>query len=790
MAQVIETVFSIRTEESIANLNEVVGALGRTEAAGKKAAKGVSDEMGKIPKATKKAASGFNGLSNSINQVSRELPAFAFSAQTGFLAISNNIPILIDEITALRKANAALTASGKESVSVFKQVVSSLFSWQTALSIGISLSVLYAKEIGNFFKELFKGKEAFNAAKISLEALNKAYNSEQLKSGVQSLFEMRVNLGAARQGYIDKKATLEEYNKTYGVTFGIAKSIGEAEKDLINGTPAYISALVQRGAAQELINQASADLLARDKAIRDRIAVQAKLDKANADARKSQSTGTILGGGTVGTSSQQGGGLAIILELERKKKALGQEIIDFDNAQKKKLELAQAYADRAAKFLKLGLDDAGKPDEDKNKAKTAEELLQESLDAELNAAKATYVKILETKVRTDEEKEKADLDYLDAQIAIYEKFVKVDKKYLDDLLDLRKQKAEEQIKISQAALEKEYKADKQFMEDTFDAELNNITEKYTAIRGGREKTRLESLKIDLLEIQDKIAFYDSKKEADKKYSDKLIESKKAEEKILTAIANEGDKEREALNRKTQKEIQDATLQLASSTFNALFQRDRENANMRTDAELYEIEKLKENKLISEEEFQKRKSAILNKNAETQRQIDLAQITINTSIAIMKALAQGSPVLAALALIEGGIQYAIASSQPLPKFAKGTDRVKGGIAGQDSVHALLMPNEAVIPAKANMERQGLAKAWIGGDLDKHLAMNYINPAINEVNRKWETSLKLNQQSTFIRNDNFSDRKIVGELIKSNRINKYIANSLNDKSVKSKHRRLWN
>jgi hypothetical protein len=332
------------------------------------------------------------------------------------------------------------------------------------------------------------------------------------------------------------------------------------------------------------------------------------------------------------------------------------------------------------------------------------------------------------------------------------------------------------------------------MEDTFDAELNNITEKYTAIRGGREKSRLESLKIDLLEIQDKIAFYDSKKEADKKYSDKLIDSKKQEEKILTAIANEGEKEREALQKKTQKEIQDATIQFATSTFNALFQRDRENANMRTNAELDEIEKLKENKLISEEEYEKRKSAFLNKNAETQRQIDLAQIKINTAIAIMKTFSQlGWPagiVPAALALVEGGIQYAMASSQPLPKYAKGTDRVQGGIAGQDSVHALLMPNEAVIPAKANMERQGLAKAWISGDLDKHLAMNYINPAINEVNRKWETSLKLNQQSTFIRNDNFSDRKIVGELIKSNRINRSIANSLNDKSVKSKHRRLWN
>jgi len=283
MAQVIETVFSIRTEESVANLNEVVGALGKTEAAGKKAAKGVSDEMDKIPAKTKKAASGFNGLANSINQVSRELPAFAFSAQTGFLAVSNNIPILIDEITALRNANALLAAQGKATIPVWQSVAKSLFSWQTALSVGISLMVLYSKEIGNFVTSLFKGEQEMNAAKISLNALNKSFDSQEVKSGVEELLKMRINLADARKGYIDKEATLKEYNKTYGVTFGIAKSINEAEKDLINGTPAYIQALTQRAAAQQLINEAAADLLKRDKLIEEKRIVLTKIDKARLD---------------------------------------------------------------------------------------------------------------------------------------------------------------------------------------------------------------------------------------------------------------------------------------------------------------------------------------------------------------------------------------------------------------------------------------------------------------------------------------------------------------------------
>ena len=776
MAHVIESVFSIRTEKSIANLNEVVGSLGRTEQAAKRTAKSVSDEVAKIPAATKRAASGFNGLSNSINQVSRELPAFAFSAQTGFLAISNNIPILIDEITNLRKANALLVAEGKASIPIWKLVAGALFSWQTALSVGISLSVLYGKELGAFFKELFKGKEAFNLAKINLEALNKAYDSPELKSGVQSLYEMRINLASANAGFINKKATLEEYNKTFGITFGIAKSVDEAEKNLINGTPAYINALIQRAAATELINQAAADIVKRDKAYKDSQELKEKIlqqtlrdeellvDEEDAFAKH---------------------------RLQNQKGILDREVIALDNSQKKKLELAQGYADKAAKFLKLGIDDSGKPDDDKKKAKTAEQLLQERLDAELNLAQANYVKILETKVSTDKQKEQADLDYLDVQIAILQRYSDINKKYTDEMLSLRQSRAEKEIKINQDALEKENKDYFKFVKDGIDNETNQITEKYTAIRGGREKTRLESLKIDLLETQEKISHYDRIKEVDQKYSDGLIDLKKKEEKIKTDIANEGSEEREKLD----KEIQQAALTLTQSISDKVFQRQRDNANATTDAELANLEVLKEKKLISEDEFAKRKADIMNRNAETQRKADLAQIQVNTALSIIKTFAQlGFPagiVPAALAAAEGLVQYAFASSQPLPKFyAKGTDRVTGGIAGRDSVSAMLMPNEAVIPAKANMERQGLAKAWIGGDLDRHLAMNYINPAINEVNRKWETSLKLNQQSTFIRNDNFSDKKIVGELVKSNRLNRVLISSLSDNKSSKRNRRSWN
>ena len=78
-------------------------------------------------------ASGFNGLQNSINQITREFPAFTFSAQTGFLALSNNIPILVDEINNIKQKNNELLAQGKPITGMATQITRSILSWGTAI---------------------------------------------------------------------------------------------------------------------------------------------------------------------------------------------------------------------------------------------------------------------------------------------------------------------------------------------------------------------------------------------------------------------------------------------------------------------------------------------------------------------------------------------------------------------------------------------------------------------------------------------------------------------------------
>lgn len=110
-------------------------------------------------------ASAWNGLGNSVQQVARELPSLAVSANAFFLAISNNFPILVDEIAKARKEYAAFKAelkAGNKDVKavapVWQQLAKSIISWQTALVVGITLLSVYGKEVINWGKELVKGK--------------------------------------------------------------------------------------------------------------------------------------------------------------------------------------------------------------------------------------------------------------------------------------------------------------------------------------------------------------------------------------------------------------------------------------------------------------------------------------------------------------------------------------------------------------------------------------------------------------------------------------------------------
>lgn len=141
-------------------------------------------------------ASGWNGLNVQVQQLARELPSLAVSMNTFFLAISNNLPMLIDEIKLAKDRLAELKAEGKEGTPVWKQLTKSLLSWQTALVVGITLLSSYGSEIADWVKELFKAKENIDILKESLKAYNETI-LEGRKAAQDQLTELQLLYDAA-----------------------------------------------------------------------------------------------------------------------------------------------------------------------------------------------------------------------------------------------------------------------------------------------------------------------------------------------------------------------------------------------------------------------------------------------------------------------------------------------------------------------------------------------------------------------------------------------------------------
>ena len=163
--------------------------------------KTLDSTLGKHNRNVGNYASGYNALGNSINQLSREAPAFANSMNTGFMAISNNIPALTDAIRSIRAENKALAAEGKPTVSVFKQLAGAIFSWQTLISVGVTLLTLYGGKIVEWARNLSTGAKA-------QEDLNKA-----VKEGNQNAFKEAGQLDILYKVATNVNLTLEQRKK-------------------------------------------------------------------------------------------------------------------------------------------------------------------------------------------------------------------------------------------------------------------------------------------------------------------------------------------------------------------------------------------------------------------------------------------------------------------------------------------------------------------------------------------------------------------------------------------------
>jgi len=208
-------------------------------------------KTGSIPLMGDDPAPKLNNVRMSMQQIARELPSLAMGPQMFFLAISNNIPMFTDALSSARQEYEALTKAGKKATPVWKQVLSSLFSWQTALAALITLSVVYGKEIGGWVKSLFGVKDAALSVAKAQEKVNESFRNsssdvaEQVTL-VRSLSERWKELG---DNMSDKKQFITENKKEFGKLGVEVGNVNDAENLLVDNTDVFIGAMILRAEA-------------------------------------------------------------------------------------------------------------------------------------------------------------------------------------------------------------------------------------------------------------------------------------------------------------------------------------------------------------------------------------------------------------------------------------------------------------------------------------------------------------------------------------------------------------
>ena len=220
-----------------------------------------------VPPEMQQAKSQYNGLHMSIQQIAREMPSLAMGPQMFFLAISNNLPVFTDELARARKEYDELVKAGKKGTPVWKQVLGSLFSWQTALTTGIMLLVMYGDEIIDWTKSLFGAKNGVDALTKAMQEKNeveKEAHAISMRTRTEldnTLREIKDFTGTKEQ----EKAKVDELNQKYGDAFGTYKTLSEWYDVLIQKGNAYVSSLFMQAKAQSYIQKAvEADEKAND----------------------------------------------------------------------------------------------------------------------------------------------------------------------------------------------------------------------------------------------------------------------------------------------------------------------------------------------------------------------------------------------------------------------------------------------------------------------------------------------------------------------------------------------
>ena len=343
----------------------------------------------------------WDGLGISISQVVRELPAAAVSLNTFFLGISNNIPMVVDEIKRLRRQNELLAAEGKKQISVTGSIVKALFGWNTALVVLLTVFSMYGKEIITWIDKTLAGRDAAKSFEDALEDLNSelgkgstgAYGQQiaVLRRLSENWRDLGDNIKAQTQWIKDNE---KEFGKL-GITID---NINDANNAFVENTESVVAAYKARAKAEAALNIVSQQyqklLAAENKAEAEKVREYGFFDKT-------MNYFKALWGGISGPDSDLSLETRLKKQRQRNVESLQKDAKSLEQEVESYFNVWKFYEDQAdALFKEIGLEESHK----KDKKRTPRDA-DDRLNTLALAAEKAYQKS-RTEIERDENKKR------------------------------------------------------------------------------------------------------------------------------------------------------------------------------------------------------------------------------------------------------------------------------------------------------------------------------------------------------------------------------------------------
>lgn len=647
----------------------------------------------------------FNQLKDTISNLGKPIKS-----------LSDNVKVLNKDLNNLTGAVNTLNEQNKDAADstinlkqIFSDVTSTFSTWKDiligageslswltgALTAGLTILTLYGPALYKWITALAKGKEEADYARISLSELNKALGDSDYSNAVQQVNLLKIHVGLARKGFLDKKDVLLEYNDTLGKTMGKASSLAEVEQKMAKDSSGYI---------KMTLFKAAANLALQDAAKKAYEAEQLRFKPDEEVLTFWDKFWDVLNrnGGAAGEGSTGPTNLGEKADKEKKEKAEKRRKEAIDQAKGEQATLEQI----AASYIKQAAD----------VAKKLNMSFFENFDTSNHPGKKT-IHLART------------ADLIQAQAITFAKQIELDKQNYDIELTLLDEQFNKKL-ISQA----EYNQKSAQLQEKFHLAIGDKIHFFRKTDFADTQKHMQ----DMINAQQ----HENVMDKDQKNVDKailpwqkfnaekqLIEDKYSYEISLATGNAEKIKSLEAqklkdlatLNKDYEQQRNEFALQSAQQVADKTFSIIQSNIKTQSDSKIKGLEKDKAAELSNknltstqkkaiEDKYQKKEAAEKVKAFKAEQKASILQAVINGALAITKATSQTgilAPFVIPGIIASTAIQVATIIAQKPPQYAKGglhyqsdgRGALLSGYSRTDNTNAYLRSGEAIVVSEA-------------------------------------------------------------------------------------------